>query len=335
MVPLEIDPPEHAGYRTLLGKAFAPTLAPDRHRQSIRDAVNAMIDDAVEQGDFDACQVFAGPLPSFIATAVMGLPAEDAGLLQGWIHKIIHEAAIRPEAAVEAATEHHEYFSAQFARRREATAAGSEGDDVLTILLNSEVDGARLGEEELLGFCLLLLLASIDTTQKTIGSIFYHLAVEPGIREQLGRNPAGIPRAVEEFLRMWAPVQTSRIATAEAEVAGHRLQPGEPVLVSLLAANRDPGEFTSAGEFHANRSPNRHLAFGAHIHRCPGSHIARLELRILLEEVMRRIPDFELRDESAVEWTPGQTQGVTRVPLRLRPSTVPPDEAAHSSSASR
>jgi cytochrome P450 len=124
---------------------------------------------------------------------------------------------------------------------------------------------------------------------------------------------------VEEFLRYWGPVLNARRATEDVEVGGVRIKQEDKILVLLGAANRDEREFPNAGEFVIDRSPNRHMTFSLGIHRCLGSHIARVELRVLLEEFLRRIPDFEIADESQVVWSHGQVQGVVRLPIRFEP----------------
>jgi len=189
----------------------------------------------------------------------------------------------------------------------------------MSLLAEAEVEGQKLTDEELMGFCLLLLIASIDTSQKAIGSMLCQLATEPELRNRLAADPTLIPSAVEEFLRLWAPVQPARRATRDVEVCGVQMKEGDQMLVLLGAANRDDREFPSAAAMVPDRSPNRHLTFGTHIHRCLGSHIARLEMQVLLEELLRRIPDFELADGAEVEWSKGQVQGVVKVPIRFTP----------------
>jgi cytochrome P450 len=192
---------------------------------------------------------------------------------------------------------------------------------MMSLLAEAEVEGEKLTDEELMGFCLLLLIASIDTSQKAIGSMLWELATRPDFRQCLADDPALIPSAVEEFLRAWAPVQPARRATRDTEVCGIQFKEGDQLLVLLGAANRDEREFPDANETVLDRTPNRHLTFGTHIHRCLGSHIARLEMKVLLEELLRRLPDFELQENAEVEWSKGQVQGVVKVPVRYAPGT--------------
>jgi cytochrome P450 len=190
---------------------------------------------------------------------------------------------------------------------------------MMSLLAEAEVEGEKLTDEELMGFCLLLLIASIDTSQKAIGSMLWQLATEPELRNRLAADRTLIPSAVEEFLRLWAPVQPARRATKDVEVAGVPFKENDQILVLLGAVNRDDREFPGAACMVPDRTPNRHMTFGTSIHRCLGSHIARLEMQVLLEELLRRIPDFELQEGAGVEWSKGQVQGVVKVPIRFTP----------------
>jgi cytochrome P450 len=226
----------------------------------------------------------------------------------------VHESASKPEKALDAAMEIYAYFSALLEQRRQ----DSSGEDLLSLLVSAEVDGEKLSDEELLGFSLFLLLAAIDTSQKVIGSMFWQLARDADLRHRLAGEPSLIPDAVEEMLRYWAPVITARTAKEDVTVGGVEMKAGDRILVPLGAPNRDDREFPDASSFTIGRTPNRHLAFGGHAHRCLGSHIARSELTIMVEEFLRRIPDFEIEDESQVTWSWGQVQGVVKLPIRFQ-----------------
>jgi len=146
--------------------------------------------------------------------------------------------------------------------------------------------------------------------------MFWHLATHPELRHRLAADPALTPGAVEEFLRLYGSVINSRRCTADTEVAGVSIKEGEQLLILLGAANRDQREFSDPADFVVGRSPNRHLTFASGIHRCLGAHIARVELRVMIDEFLRRIPDFELADPSQIEWSHGHVQGVVRLPIR-------------------
>lgn len=312
MIPLEQDPPDHQRYRKLVAGPFSPRRA-ESYGESIRDFVNSLIDNFIEDGRSDVCQTIANPLPTLVATTALGLPSADAAKFDEWTYKIVHAATTDFEAGAEAMLDLYTYFYALLEERR-----ANPGDDLMSLLACTQVDGERLTEEELMGFCFVLVLASIDTTQRALGSVFMHLARHPELRSQLATKPEAIPAAVEEFLRLYAPVNPARTANCDTEIAGHKIKAGDRVLLMIAAANRDGREFDHPGEFDPHRVTNRHLAFGASIHRCLGSHIVRVELRILLEEFLRRIPDFEIEDESMVQWSSGQVQGITKLPVCFR-----------------
>lgn len=317
MVPIEVDPPDHMKYRRILARVFSPRMVTSLHEQRIRRRVNEIIDSFIETGGTDAYRSVAIPLPAFMTTTILDLPDEDEPKLAGWVYKMVHEAVENPEAAGTAAEEIYAYFGAKLEERR----GNTDGEDMLSILLRADVEGESLTEEELLGFCLLLLLAGIDTTQKVIGSMLWQLGTDPDLLQDIAQHPEIIPSAVEEFLRYWAPSQPARVVTQDVTVGGVEMKAGDSVLMMLMAADRDSREFPDAQTFDPRRESNRHFAFGSNVHRCLGSHIARLELKILLEEFLRRIPEFEVEDQSAVKWAPGQVQGIMEVPLRFTPGT--------------
>lgn len=322
MVPVEIDPPDHSHYRTLVAIPFSPRHA-ERQEAPLRVIVNQLIDEFIELGSCDIYQTLALPFPTLMGTTMLGLPNSDAVRFEEWTHRIIHMSATDMEVAGEAVIELYSYFYALLEDRR-AKPVG----DVMSLLAEAEVDGVRLTDEELMGFCLLLLIASIDTSQKVIGSILWQLATQPELRRRIAADPSENAAVVEEFLRFWAPVQPARRAVVDTEVGGVQFKAGDQLLVLLGAANLDDREFPCAGQFQPDRSPNRHLTFGTGIHRCLGSHIARIELRVLLDELLRRIPEFELAEGAEVEWSKGQVQGVVKVPIRFPPGKreVPSEE---------
>jgi cytochrome P450 len=317
MIPVELDPPDHQRYRALLAGPFSPRRARE-YEEPLRDIVNSLIDEFIEAGACDAFAAMAVPLPALLATVFLGVPVEDGAKLQGWIRALVHETASRPAAALEGAQGIYAYFGELLAQRMESQRAGSAGDDLISVLLRATIDGQSLRRDEFLGFAFFLLLASIDTSQKVIGSILWRLANDPVLTGALVADPALIPAAAEEFLRLYAPVLGARRVTREAEVGGVRMAAGDRILLLLGAASRDERNFGSASEFILGR-PNaaRHLAFGDYIHKCLGIHIARVELTVMLEEWLRRIPEFEPQLGEAATWSNGQVQGVIRVPIKF------------------
>jgi cytochrome P450 len=317
MMPVEMDPPDHQRYRAPMAEPFSPKRAL-AYEEPLRAIVNDLIDGFIEDGECDAFAAIAVPLPALLATIFLGVPMEDGEKLQAWIHTLVHETAARPEAAAESVQNIYGYFGQLLAER-----SGSAGDDLISVLLRAQVNGQALSQDQLLGFSLFLLLASIDTSQKVIGSMFWHLANNPELRGKLAADPALLPGAVEEFLRYYAPVIDARRVTEDTTVGGVEMKEGDRVLLLLGAASRDERVFDNAGEFSLDRPNNsKHLAFGDYIHKCLGIHIARVELRVLLEEFLRRIPDFEPQDGASPLWSNGQVQGVVRAPIKFPTGSI-------------
>ena len=198
-----------------------------------------------------------------------------------------------------------DYFRAQIDDRK----ANPREDDMITTLLNSEVDGKKLPENYVHGVCNLMLIAGVDTTWSSIGATLWHLAQHPEHRAQLRDKPEMWPMALEELLRVYAPVTMARQVDRDTEFQGCPMHAGDRILMAFPAANRDPRQFENPDEVIFDREHNRHVAFGAGIHRCAGSNLARLELRVALQTWLARIPEFQLVDPSAVTWAGGQVRG--------------------------
>ena len=189
------------------------------------------------------------------------------------------------------------------------------GDDLLSDLLHSEVDGVPVEESVVLGVAALVLIAGVDTTWSAIGSSLWHLATHPDDRRRMVADPDVMPLAVEELLRAYSPVTMARVVTEDVEFEGCPMKAGDKVLMNFPAANRDPEAFEDADRVVLDRELNRHVAFGSGIHRCAGSNLARMELRVALEEWLRRIPEFRLADGAEVTWAGGQVRGPRQLPV--------------------
>jgi cytochrome P450 len=190
-------------------------------------------------------------------------------------------------------------------------------DDLTTKLLNAEMNGQPIGVDHAGGTIALLLLAGIDTTWSAIGASLYHLAATPDDRERLVNEPELLPTAIEELLRAYAPVTMARLVKRDMEWNGCPMKADEWILLSFPSANRDPEVFEKADEVIIDRQDNRHAAFGLGIHRCAGSHLARMELRVALEVWLEAFPSFGLADPDAVAWSGGQVRGPRKLPLRI------------------
>jgi hypothetical protein len=204
------------------------------------------------------------------------------------------------------------YFTAQIKDHMD-----NPRDDLTSYLLNVELDGQNLALEHVFGTMLLILVAGIDTTWSAIGSTIWHLARNPDDLARLVNEPDLMPVAIEEFLRFYAPVTMARLVKHDMEYLGCPMKEDDWILLGFPAANRDPVAFKDADQFIIDRAENRHVAFGLGIHRCAGSNLARLEMRVALEEFIKRYPKFELAEPDAVTWAPGQIRGPRNLPIRI------------------
>jgi cytochrome P450 len=315
LIPLQVDPPLHTSYRRLLNPPFTPKriaeLEPD-----VRVLVNGLLDRFADAGACDFHEDFATPLPSTIFLRLMGLPQSDLPQFLQWRDNIIRPN-VAPEdlegaAAIRAAT--GKDINTYFVDAIEVARTSSDGG-LLAELVRADIEGRPLSLEELLGICHLMLLGGLDTVTATLDCMITFLARHPERRDELVTNPALVPGAVEELLRHETPVMVvPRIVKERFTAGGVELEPGELVTLVIGAANVDETEFGGDGDVDFRREPNRHMAFGGGHHLCLGAHLARLELRVALEEFHRRIPGYRIAEGTEVHFSPGIRQA-HRLPL--------------------
>jgi cytochrome P450 len=266
--------------------------------------------DATGSSVVGASAQYTQHIPVRVIAKMLGVPEEDGDRFRGFIHRILETPGVShgvdPEDTLAA------YLGRMIAARREQPA-----DDLITEMINSEIDGEPLTPDHVQGTVALLLLAGIDTTWSAIGASLWHLAQHPEHRRRWIEEPDVRPFAIEEFLRFYAPVTMARVVAEDVELSGCPMKQGDWVLLPFPAANRDPEAFDRADEFVIDREENRHGAFGLGIHRCVGSNLARLELTVAIETWMERFPDFELADPDAVRWSTGQIRGPRELPIRI------------------
>jgi cytochrome P450 len=312
--PITSDPPEHTWARRILLPAFAPhrvdTMAPIT-RGLARELLAAVAD----QGHADAATDYAQHIPVRVIAHMLGVPAADEPMFTNWAVRVLRGGLHDLESGLTAIIETLEYFGVRV-DERVALPVGERPDDLLTLLVETEVDGRPLDRRHLLGTCFLLLIAGIDTTWSAIGASLWHLASHPEDQARLRAEPELIDAAVEEFLRVYSPVTMARDVVADVEVSGCPMKAGDKVLMAFPAGNRDPAHFENPDVFIIDRAQNRHVAFGSGIHRCAGSNLARMELKVAIQEWLARIPSFELAETDPVTWTGGQVRGPRIVPVR-------------------
>ncbi|SPP96736.1 cytochrome P450 [Bradyrhizobium vignae] len=310
--PITSDPPVHKPAKQLLLPPFTPD-AMKKLEPRVRAICNELIDDFIAEKSVDAAARYTKHIPVRAIAHMLGIPESDSELFINWIHMILELGITDESKLLQAVQEMSAYFSGHIeARKNKPT------DDLISYLMNArDKDGNPLEDTHVLGSLRLLLIAGIDTTWSAIGSSLWHLAKTPADRERLIAEPGLIPTAVEELLRAYSPVTMAREVVKETTISGCPVKPGNMVLLSFPAANRDPKMFPDADKVVIDRRENRHAAFGLGIHRCVGSNLARMEMQVALEEWLKRIPDFRLDPAGTVTWSQGTVRGPRQLPFLL------------------
>jgi cytochrome P450 len=309
LIPLQIDPPDHKKYRKILDPLFAP------QRMKLLDAsvaklVNELIDGFGDAKEIDFAQQFSVPFPSQVFLTLVGLPLEDLPILLK-----IKDGIIRPDHVLGKRRDHpevvkyqdgiaqqiYDYFNKALDEREK-----QRKDDLLSQFLDTEIEGDRLTREDILDTCFLFLIAGLDTVSASLDCFFGYLSEHPEQRKKLVDDPELIPHAVEELLRWESPVTgVARVAVKDIDFFGCEIKAGDHVMPILGSANTDEAEFGDADDVRFDREVNRHIAFGGGIHRCLGSHLARMELRVAMREWHARIPDYRIKPGVDLVYTPG------------------------------
>ncbi len=307
--PISSDPPYHTDIRRMLLPFFSPARI-EALRPSVEAYADELIDGFIDNDGCDAAQDFAQFIPVRIIAKMLGIEPEDGDQFRIWVNALLENAPTNIEIAGVNLAQLYGYFYERIEARRK-----KPGDDLISFLVSQDVLGRELTDMEIQGMCLLLLLAGIDTTWSAIGATIWHLAGHPEDQKRLREEPDIWPVALEEFLRAYAPVTMAREVAVDHEFKGCPMRQGEPLLLPFPAANRDPEVFERADEVILDREENRHLAFGVGIHRCLGSNLARLEVRVAVSKFLERVGPFRLADPSAVRWSTGQIRGPRVLPI--------------------
>jgi cytochrome P450 len=311
--PITSDPPFHHDARKLLLPAFTKT-AVSRQESATRTFCHSLIDAFEGQDVVDAASDYAQHIPIRVIADMLGFPQEDGPRFREFVETTLEGINLSPGERVTRMSALFYYLLAQVQDH-----LSNPRDDLTTFLINAELYGRKLDVSHVVGAMALLLIAGIDTTSNAIGSSLWHLAGNPADRKRLVAESELLPTAIEEFLRAYAPVTMARLVKEDMRFRGVGMKADDWVLLSYPAANRDPAQFERASEVVIDREVNRHAAFGFGIHRCVGSHLARMELRVALEVWLERIPSFTLADPLGVTWCTGQVRGPRALPLRVRP----------------
>jgi cytochrome P450 len=306
--PLSTDPPVHQDYRGPLMSHFSPG-AVSRLEAQIRKDTTALIDTIIESGAGDIAQAVCVPLPAITGMHFLSLPMEDLPQFKVWTDMIFTSTGDPYDALAE-------YFGGYYERLADSTV-----DDIPSVVRRLMIQGAPITELEYARTMTQLVGGALDTTANGASQTLLQLWRHPELRTRLIEDPSLLPLALEELLRFVSPLPgLSRLVKEDTEVGGQPVGPGDRLLLNYLAANHDPAEFEEPEEIILDRSPNRHVAFGIGAHRCIGAHLARLELRILLEEVFERLPDYRVLEDRIVRTT-GFTRMITSLPIEFTPGS--------------
>ncbi len=314
MPPVTSDPPHHAAHRELLAPFFTAAKV-QALEPFIRDLARSLIARIAERGHGEAMADFARPFTLSVLTHLLAVPEDNQARFADWAMRIMRlgptDHAARAEAIREVWHALGELLDARTA---------TPSDDLISHIAHATLDGEPLTRKHQIGSLMLLVMAGADTTWNTLGASLWHLAQHPADRARLMAEPNLLKTtAIEELLRVFAPVTLARITTEEVNLHGRCPVAHERVLLPLAAANRDPAVFDQPDNVVLDRKRNRHMTFGTGVHRCLGAPVARLEMRVALEEWLKAFPDFELAGEEPIHWSWGQVRGPEAVHIRIGP----------------
>jgi cytochrome P450 len=309
--PISSDPPFHHDARKLLLPAFTKQVV-ERQEAATRAFCHSLIDSFEGRSVVDAAADYAQHIPVRVIANMLGFPPEDGPQFREFVEDLLEGINLPPDDRLERISRLLGYLLAQVHDHLD-----NPRDDLTTYLIDAELYGRKLEPSHVSGAMALLLIAGIDTTWSAIGASLWHLAKTPADRQRLVADPGLLASAMEEFLRAYAPVSMARLVKQDMQWHGVDMKAEDWILLSFPAANRDPAQFDRASEVVIDRQVNRHAAFGLGIHRCIGSHLARMELRVALEVWLERIPVFTLDDPGAVTWSAGQIRGPRTLPLTI------------------
>ena len=290
------DAPDHTPERRLMLPFFAPKEV-EKYREHTQQLCRQLIREFIEEGRADLAGEYARQIPPRIIALILGIDPDMADDFTTWVQGVLEIGLQDEEVREHYAAIIRNFFVDEINDRIE-----NPGDDLISFLLQAEIDGEPVPLPVVRGNVGLMLIAGIDTTWSSIGSALWHLASHPEDRQRLVDEPELIPTAVEEFLRAYSPVSMARVATRDTMLGDRHVKEGERIVLSFPAANRDALAFENPEEVVIDRQVNRHVAFGSGIHRCMGSNLARLEMQVAIGEFLQMVPEFELEDPNQVTW---------------------------------
>jgi cytochrome P450 len=311
MIPLELDGERHQQYRMLLNPLFSPAKV-NAMEAGVRELAVSLIEAFQAKGECEFMEEFARPYPISIFLKLMDLPLDMRSTFLAWEYQVLHAKDM--DVRRDGLNKIIGYLRQAIDERR-----SNLGDDLISFAIKARINGEPLPDDDIMGVVFMLYIGGLDTVVATLGFFFKYLASHPEVRRQLIENPALLPDAIDEMLRVFASVNGSRLLTRDMEFAGVQMKKGDRVYFATIAANRDPSEFEDPNTVDFHRAANRHLTFAAGPHRCIGSHLARRELKIALEEWLKRIPDFAIKPGAVMPAHAGGVWGIENLPLYWPP----------------
>jgi cytochrome P450 len=312
MPPVTSAPSEHAAHRDIIASFLAPR-AVQKLEPPMRAEAKRLAQQLAKAGGGDAAADFARPLTLSVLMQIFGLSASLHDQFVDWATRVLRMGPMDQELRKNTLSEIGAFLDSLLSER-----ACNPGEDIISHVARATIDGEPLSRKHKIGTLMEIVIAGADTTWSTLGASLWHLAMHPEDRAVLVADSSLLKSgAVEEFLRMFAPVTVARIVAEDTVKYGRCMRANERVILPIAAAHRDPAAFEDPNKLRLDRKRNRHLAFGGGIHRCVGSHLARTELRIALEEWLKIIPNFELTDPAGVVWAKGQVRGPDTIPFRV------------------
>ena len=317
---LTTDPPDHTDLRRMVSRAFTPRRVADL-APAVRELSKGFLEPLLAHGEGDLIADYAARLPMDVIARMLGVPNRDEASLRVWTNALLERDEGVPDVTpvgIDAAINLFKYFSQFVADRRVAIARGNPSDDLTNALCTAGTGDDALSDEQVVGFCFLLIIAGNETTTKLLANCLLALQRFPGERAKVVNDPGRIPDAVEEILRYEGSTQLmARTLTRPVDLHGERMPEGAKVLLLLGSANRDERVWDRPDEFDIDRTSTvQHVGFGHGIHVCLGAALARLEMRVSLEEIFRRMPGYEIDEAACTRVHSGNVRGWATMPIR-------------------
>jgi cytochrome P450 len=315
ILPIESDPPLTQKLRNITLKRFSPGAA-DRLEPKMRQIATELIDAFIERGSCDIVTELTTPLPARLILHLLDMDESKYAEWVEWVHTLVHDRAHDEEKAGAAGLNLFGEITKHMALRRE----NGFGGDLLSDIMQGKLDDQPLDDMQITMYVVLMMLGGMDTTSGLTGNALVRLAEHPELRERLIADPSVLPEATEEFLRHDTPTQgLARTVSRDADFCGQRLRQGERAILMWAAANRDPKVFPNPSEIDFDRENKRHMSFGIGMHRCLGSNIARAMFRVMIEQILLRLPDFKISGSPVRFEDAGEVYAVRNLPIRFTP----------------